>query len=134
MSWDDMVRSVVVEGSVWGAALASHGRNHMKPVTTRVSFVVANRPPRSDSRCVREARSGLNWRYCAPARRACSNAPGPAWLIDLIWKRQIYLGKVFDLTLPLEQAAEGYKAMGRAPRHQGAAAVDGASLPVVPSS
>jgi len=32
-------------------------------------------------------------------------------LIDLIWTRQIDPGKVFDLTLPLEQAAEGYKAM-----------------------
>jgi threonine dehydrogenase-like Zn-dependent dehydrogenase len=32
-------------------------------------------------------------------------------LIDLIWNRQIDPGKVFDLTLPLEQAAEGYKAM-----------------------
>ena len=32
-------------------------------------------------------------------------------LIELIWNRQIDPGKVFDLTLPLEQAAEGYKAM-----------------------
>jgi len=32
-------------------------------------------------------------------------------LIDLIWNRQIDPGKVFDLALPLEQAAEGYKAM-----------------------
>ena len=32
-------------------------------------------------------------------------------LIDLIWSRQIDPGKVFDLTLPLEQAAEGYQAM-----------------------
>jgi threonine dehydrogenase-like Zn-dependent dehydrogenase len=32
-------------------------------------------------------------------------------LIDLIWTRQIDPGKVFDLTLPLEQAADGYKAM-----------------------
>jgi len=32
-------------------------------------------------------------------------------LINLIWTRQINPGKVFDLTLPLEQAAEGYKAM-----------------------
>ncbi|MFJ8581781.1 zinc-dependent alcohol dehydrogenase family protein [Micromonospora sp. NPDC093277] len=32
-------------------------------------------------------------------------------LIDLIWNRQIEPGKVFDLTLPLEQAAEGYQAM-----------------------
>jgi threonine dehydrogenase-like Zn-dependent dehydrogenase len=32
-------------------------------------------------------------------------------LIDLIWNRQIDPGKVFDLTLPLEQAAESYQAM-----------------------
>jgi threonine dehydrogenase-like Zn-dependent dehydrogenase len=32
-------------------------------------------------------------------------------LIDLIWNRQIDPGKVFDLSLPLDQAAEGYKAM-----------------------
>ena len=32
-------------------------------------------------------------------------------LIQLIWDREIDLGKVFDLTLPLEQAAEGYRAM-----------------------
>jgi threonine dehydrogenase-like Zn-dependent dehydrogenase len=32
-------------------------------------------------------------------------------LIELIWNRQIDPGKVFDLTLPLEQAAEGYRAM-----------------------
>src|ERR687884_292222 len=32
-------------------------------------------------------------------------------LIDLIWTRKIDPGKVFDLTLPLEQVAEGYRAM-----------------------
>jgi threonine dehydrogenase-like Zn-dependent dehydrogenase len=32
-------------------------------------------------------------------------------LIDLIWKRQIDPGKVFDLILPLDEAAEGYRAM-----------------------
>jgi threonine dehydrogenase-like Zn-dependent dehydrogenase len=32
-------------------------------------------------------------------------------LIDLIWNRRIDPGKVFDLDLPLEQAAEGYRAM-----------------------
>lgn len=32
-------------------------------------------------------------------------------LIDLICNRKIDPGKVFDLTLPLEQAAEGYRAM-----------------------
>ena len=32
-------------------------------------------------------------------------------LIDLIWNRTIDPGKVFDLELPLERAADGYKAM-----------------------
>ncbi|RQM34956.1 zinc-dependent alcohol dehydrogenase family protein [Rhodococcus ruber] len=32
-------------------------------------------------------------------------------LIDLIWNRKINPGKVFDLELPLGQAADGYKAM-----------------------
>jgi threonine dehydrogenase-like Zn-dependent dehydrogenase len=32
-------------------------------------------------------------------------------LTDLIWNRQIEPGKVFDLELPLEQAAAGYQAM-----------------------
>src|ERR671914_2783736 len=32
-------------------------------------------------------------------------------LIDLIWNRQINPGKVFDLELPLDEAAAGYRAM-----------------------
>jgi threonine dehydrogenase-like Zn-dependent dehydrogenase len=32
-------------------------------------------------------------------------------LIDLIWNREIDPGKVFDLTLPLDAAPEGYRAM-----------------------
>lgn len=32
-------------------------------------------------------------------------------LIDLIWQGEIDPGKVFDLTLPLEEVAEGYRAM-----------------------
>jgi threonine dehydrogenase-like Zn-dependent dehydrogenase len=32
-------------------------------------------------------------------------------LIDLIWNRTIDPGKVFDLTLPLDDAAEAYRAM-----------------------
>jgi threonine dehydrogenase-like Zn-dependent dehydrogenase len=32
-------------------------------------------------------------------------------LIDLIWNRRIGPGKVFDLTLPLDQVAEGYQPM-----------------------
>ena len=41
----------------------------------------------------------------APVRRYL-----PA-LIDLIWNGKITPGKVFDLTLPLDQVAEGYRAM-----------------------
>jgi threonine dehydrogenase-like Zn-dependent dehydrogenase len=32
-------------------------------------------------------------------------------LIDLVWNKKIGPGKVFDLTLPLDQVAEGYRAM-----------------------
>lgn len=32
-------------------------------------------------------------------------------LIDVVWKGKINPGKVFDLTLPLDQVAEGYRAM-----------------------
>ena len=32
-------------------------------------------------------------------------------LIDLVWNGRINPGKVFDLTLPLDQVAEGYRAM-----------------------
>src|SRR3954468_23611625 len=41
----------------------------------------------------------------APVRRYLPN------LIELVLNRKINPGKVFDLTLPLEQVAEGYKAM-----------------------
>jgi threonine dehydrogenase-like Zn-dependent dehydrogenase len=42
----------------------------------------------------------------APVRRYL---PG---LIELVWNRKINPGKVFDLTLPLDQTAQGYRAMG----------------------
>ena len=32
-------------------------------------------------------------------------------LIELVWNRKINPGKVFDLTLPLDQVADGYRAM-----------------------
>ena len=41
----------------------------------------------------------------APVRRFLPS------LIDLVWTRKVDPGKVFDLTLPLEQVAEGYRAM-----------------------
>lgn len=41
----------------------------------------------------------------APVRRFLPD------LIRMIWDRRIDPGKVFDLTLPLEEAAEGYRAM-----------------------
>ncbi len=41
----------------------------------------------------------------APVRRYLPN------LIDLVWNRKVEPGKVFDLTLPLDQVAEGYRAM-----------------------
>jgi threonine dehydrogenase-like Zn-dependent dehydrogenase len=41
----------------------------------------------------------------APVRRFLPD------LIDLVWRGKINPGKVFDLTLPLDQVAEGYRAM-----------------------
>ena len=41
----------------------------------------------------------------APVRRYLPN------LINLVWNRKINPGKVFDLTLPLDQVGEGYRAM-----------------------
>jgi threonine dehydrogenase-like Zn-dependent dehydrogenase len=32
-------------------------------------------------------------------------------LLDLVWNREIDPGKVFDLTLPLDQVGEAYRAM-----------------------
>jgi threonine dehydrogenase-like Zn-dependent dehydrogenase len=41
----------------------------------------------------------------APVRRFLPD------LMDRVWNRQIHPGKVFDLELPLDQAADGYQAM-----------------------
>src|SRR6266487_1830650 len=41
----------------------------------------------------------------APVRRFLSK------LIDLVWNGTIDPGKVFDLTLPIDQVGEGYRAM-----------------------
>ncbi|MDR1449120.1 MAG: IMP dehydrogenase, partial [Propionibacteriaceae bacterium] len=41
----------------------------------------------------------------APVRRFLPD------LVERIWNRQINPGKVFDLVLPLDRAAEGYQAM-----------------------
>jgi threonine dehydrogenase-like Zn-dependent dehydrogenase len=41
----------------------------------------------------------------APVRRYLPH------LIDLVWTDKIQQGKVFDLNLPLDQVAEGYRAM-----------------------
>jgi threonine dehydrogenase-like Zn-dependent dehydrogenase len=41
----------------------------------------------------------------APVRRFLPD------LIELIWDRKIEPGKVFDVVLPLDKVAEGYKAM-----------------------
>ena len=41
----------------------------------------------------------------APVRRFLPD------LIELTWNRQINPGKVFDLEMPLDQAAAGYQAM-----------------------
>jgi threonine dehydrogenase-like Zn-dependent dehydrogenase len=41
----------------------------------------------------------------APVRRYLPH------LIDLVWNRKVHPGKVFDLELPLDKVAEGYRAM-----------------------
>ena len=46
----------------------------------------------------------------APVRRFLPH------LIDLVWAGKIHPGKVFDLTLPLENVAEAYSAMDTEPR------------------
>ena len=51
----------------------------------------------------------------APVRRFLPD------LIDRIWNRQINPGRVFELTLPLEQAAAGVPGDGPTHRHQGPA-------------
>jgi hypothetical protein len=43
-------------------------------------------------------------------------------LIDLVWNRKINPGKVFDLTLPLDEVGGGLPRDGRTPRDQDAAA------------
>ena len=55
--------------------------------------------------------------------RLCHLHGGPApvrrhlpKLIDLAWQKKIEPGKVFDLTLPLDQVAEGYRAAAREKR------------------
>ncbi len=60
--------------------------------------------------------SGLEtfWRRRGLLPRHVKPAPVRRYLpelIDLVWNRKIVPGKVFDLELPLEQVAEGYRAM-----------------------
>jgi threonine dehydrogenase-like Zn-dependent dehydrogenase len=50
---------------------------------------------------------------CAPPRRTCPGAAVLTDLVELIWSRQIDPGMVFDLELPLDEAAAGYEAMDR---------------------
>jgi hypothetical protein len=65
------------------------------------------RPARS-----RAQRRATVLRPRSPPRRSRASAPlYLPELIKLVWKRKINPGKVFDLTLPLDQVAEGYRAM-----------------------
>jgi threonine dehydrogenase-like Zn-dependent dehydrogenase len=59
---------------------------------------------------------------CAQSRGVSLPSPTPVWgraglsislprLIELVLNGRINPGKVFDLTLPLNQVAEGYRAM-----------------------
>ena len=49
-----------------------------------------------------------SYRFRSISNRAESVLPE---LIELVWEGRVNPGKVFDLTLPLEQVAEGYRAM-----------------------
>jgi threonine dehydrogenase-like Zn-dependent dehydrogenase len=44
-------------------------------------------------------------------RRTAQDCRGLPELIDMVWSGKINPGRVFDLTLPLDQVAEGYRAM-----------------------
>ena len=75
-------------------------------------------PPRRPRRLRRRLprRRARPARSCSSPRVHLHGGPAPVRrflpeLIDLIWNRKIDPGKVFDLTLPLDQAAEGYRAM-----------------------
>jgi len=53
---------------------------------------------------------------CSSPTSICTALPprsAVSWpqLVDPIWNHEIEPGKVFDLTLPLDQVAEGYRAM-----------------------
>ena len=53
---------------------------------------------------------------CSSRRRGLVGGPAPVrrflpHLMDLVLERKIEPGKVFDLTLPLTDVAEGYRAM-----------------------
>jgi threonine dehydrogenase-like Zn-dependent dehydrogenase len=68
--------------------------------------------------CRRPAWRAIGWDELIWSHVHVHGGPAPVRrflpeLIDLIWNRQIDPGKVFDLELPLVQAAEGYRAMDR---------------------
>ena len=65
---------------------------------------------RAARRRARRARAVLLATFISTAARRRCGAICPS-LIDLVWNGKIDPGKVFDLTLPLEQVAEGYRAM-----------------------
>ena len=46
-----------------------------------------------------------------PSAHCCSSQVRPTSGTPQVWKREINPGRVFDLTLPLDQAADGYAAM-----------------------
>jgi threonine dehydrogenase-like Zn-dependent dehydrogenase len=50
-------------------------------------------------------------RSTSPGRAGAAPVRRFLQLIDLIWNREIDPGNVFDLTLPLDGVAEGYRAM-----------------------
>jgi threonine dehydrogenase-like Zn-dependent dehydrogenase len=61
-----------------------------------------------------EIRTEVEWGQRDRGARGCGPAPLRRYLpelIDRVLREEIDPGKAFDLTLPLEQAGEGYRAM-----------------------
>ena len=90
-------------------ACVNEGVDSTKLVVRRLSHIrqLCWRSTRSLSRCGETVLLA-----CSPARWACPVRRYLPELIKLVLEGKINPGEVFDLTLPLEQVAEGYRALG----------------------
>ena len=100
-----------VRGERERARFRLHLVKHRSALKNRVhSILIAHGVPNptSDLFCVAGRRLLAHVSLPEPWR---STTAATLRLIDLIWRREIEPGKVFDLELPLREAAEGYEAM-----------------------